>query len=266
MKHLKKIDIPAKIFSFAILIILSALNIFYGHPIEVEAAKEPHKYQIRVDLTENLIFIDEWNSDLQTYVITDHVFLCSPGMYATPTPTGTFTARPRAIDWQYDPEGTGEWERFRSWGHCYVNSTTTITGAVVFHSPPSSRPDYNSASQRDIDLMGSRASHGCVRLWPRQSAWIRTNCDGATVKIYYGAGYDDKLWQIRENLKEEAPPKELWPNTVVTENTKYLYTYFGDTLEKLAEMAGISTDDLIELNSDIDLTGDIQVGLAVKIK
>ena len=251
-----------------ILIILNLfilLNIFYIQP--VNAAKEPHKYQIRVDLTENLVFIDEWNADKQAYVATEHVFLCSPGRPATPTPTGTFTAKPRAIDWQYDAAGTGEWERFRSWGHCYVNGTTTIVGAVVFHSPPSSQPNYDSASQREIDLMGSPASHGCVRIWPRQSAWIRANCDGATVKIYYGAGYSDELWYLREDLKQEAPPKEMWPNTVITDKTKYIYTYFGDTLESLSELSGVTVEKLIELNPGMALKGkNIKVGLAVKIK
>ena len=263
MKYLGKFNF--KVFFCTILIAFAVLTFF--HMQSAEAAIEPHKYQIRVDLTENLIFIDEWNNDLQAYAATEHVFLCSPGMYATPTPTGTFTARPRAIDWEYDPKGTGEWERFRSWGHCYVNATTTITGAFVFHSPPSSRPDYGYVSQRDIDLMGERSSHGCVRLWPRQSAWIRMNCNGSTVRIYYGPGHNDDLWYLREDLKKEAPPKELWPNTLITEKTKFIYTYFGDTLESLAEMAGISTDRIIELNPDIDLSGqNIKVGLAVKIK
>ena len=247
-----------------ILIAFAVLNLVFVQP--VEAANQPHKYQIRVDLTENLVFIDVWNSDLQGYAITDHVFLCSPGMYATPTPTGIFTAKPRAIDWTYDPQGTGEWERFRSWGHCYVNGTTTITGAYLFHSIPSTKPEYGYVNQRDIDLMGSRSSHGCVRLWPRQSTWIRKNCDGSRIWIYYGDGNNEKFWRLREDLKQEAPPKELWPNTLITEKTKYIYTYFGDTLEGLAEMAGITADKLIAMNPGIDLTGEIEVGLAIKIK
>lgn len=255
-------------FKAFILTLCAAATIFsiFSYAQPVEAADMP-KYQIRVDLTENLVFIDVWNDSLQGYAITDHVFLCSPGRYATPTPTGTFTAKPRAIDWQYDPNGTGEWIRFRSWESCYVNGATNITSAIVFHSIPSTRPDYAYVSQTDIDLMGKPSSHGCVRLWPRQSAWIRANCSGATVKIYYGAGHDDKLWNLREALKEEAPPRDMWPNTVVTENTKYIYTYFGDTLEGLAKMAGIESEELIKLNPGLNLEGEtIEVGLAVKIR
>lgn len=256
-----------KIIHFLTLFIamVTVLGVFtYANPVE---AKEQPKYQIRIDLTENLVFIDEWNENARQYEATEHVFLCSPGRDATPTPTGTFTAKPRVIDWQYDENGTGEWVRFRSWESCYVNGATIITGAILFHSVPSTKPDYGYVEQRDINLMGYQGSHGCIRLWPRQSTWIRENCAGATVKIYYGAGHDDSMWALREDLKKEAPPKELWPNTLVTDKTKFIYTYFNDTLEKLAEMAEISKEDLIELNPDINLKDEsISVGLAVRVK
>lgn len=259
-KKLKFKTFIALIFS----IIIATIFLSYTQPVE---AKEQSRYQIRVDLTENLVFIDEWNDESQTYTVTEHIFLCSPGKASTPTPTGTFTAKPRAVDWQYDPDGTGEWVRFRSWESCYVNGSTIISGAIYFHSVPCTKPDYAYVSQTDIDLMGSASSHGCVRLWPRQAAWIRENCSGATVKIYYGEGYNDDLWRLRERLKKEAPPKELWPNTVITEKTKFIYTYYGDTLEGLAEMAGITEEELIELNTDLDLLDkSIAVGLAIRIK
>ena len=249
-----------KCFFFLIFAVLFA-------PISQAVAKEQPKYQIRVDLTENLVFIDEWNEDSGKYVLTEHVFLCSPGRPATATPTGTFTLKPRAIDWEYDPKGTGEWVRFRSWESCYVNGVSHMTTAIAFHSIPSTRPDYDYVSQNDIDLMGKQSSHGCVRLWPRQAEWIRKNCIGATVKIYYGAGNDDDLWYLRESLKKESPKKEMWPNTVITKKTKFIYTYFGDTPELLAEMADVAVEKLIELNPDVNLKKKtIDTGIAVRIK
>lgn len=229
-------------------------------------SKEPHKYQIRVDLTENLVFIDQWNPNSKAYEPTEHIFLSSPGRSATPTLTGTFIAKPRAIDWEYDPNGTGEWVRFRSWASCYVNGVTTIKGAYYFHSVPSTKPDYSYVSQSDIDLLGQVGSHGCVRLWPRQAAWIRENCNGSTIKIYYGEGYDSNLWNLREALKKEAPDKKLWPNTVITENTKYIYTYFGDTYDSLAEMSGLTKEEIGKLNPGLNLKEKVPVGVALKIK
>jgi len=250
---------------FFALPILAAVLILFAFAQTAEA-KEPPKYKIRVDLTENLVFIDEWDIKLQEYVSTEHVFLCSPGRASTPTPTGTFTAKPRAIDWTYDPAGTGEWIRFRSYASVYVNSATNITQSIVFHSLPSSRPDYHQINQRDLDLMGQPSSQGCVRLLPRQAAWIRANCDGSTVNIYYGAGYNSGFWSLREELRKEVPSKAIYPDMSVTENTKFIYTYFGDTIEKLSDMAEISADKIIELNSDIDFSKGIPAGLAVRIK
>ena len=259
----ENLKIIAKYLVFSVLLIFAVL---VSSKLPAEAKEQP-KYQIRVDLTENLVFIDEWSVNLKKYVLTEHVFLCSPGKPSTPTPTGTYTAKPRAIDWEYDPNGTGEWSRFRSWPSCYVNSCTNITQAIVFHSIPCTKPDYRYVSQKDIDLMGYTSSHGCVRLWPRQSEWIRKNCGGATVKIYYGPGYNDDLWYLRERLKKEAPKKEMWPNTVITKYTKFIYTYFGDTLASLAEMSGLTTDELIKLNPDLGLKkGSVKTGLAVRIK
>ncbi|MCL2771744.1 MAG: L,D-transpeptidase family protein [Oscillospiraceae bacterium] len=254
----------------AVIIIFMTLVMFpYMQPVEAAQTDKVHaKYQIRVDLTENLVFIDEWDSDSQAYVPTEHVFLCSPGKDSTPTPTGTFTTKLWPIDKPYDPDGTGEWVRFRSYASCYVNSVTQITPSICFHSVPYTKPDYKYISLPDMKLMGQPASHGCIRLWPRQAEWIRVNCGvGTTVKIYYGPGYNMDYWNLREALKKEIPTKDSYPNTVVTSQTKFIYTYFGDTLDGLAKMAEISADDLIKLNPDIDLqSGNIAVGLAVRIK
>ena len=170
--------------SFISAVLITSMTMFmftYAQPAE---AKEQPKYQIRIDLTENLVFIDEWNPDTQAYAPTEHVFLCSPGRDETPTPTGTFTTWRWPVDKPYDPNGTGEWVRFRSYTSCYVNSVTNITASVAFHSLPCTGTDYKSVSQRDINLMGQVSSHGCIRMWPRQAEWIRINCAGSTVKIY----------------------------------------------------------------------------------
>ena len=258
-----------KSFISAVLVMSMALVIFpYMQPAEAARVKEQPKYQIRIDLTENLIFIDGWDSDSKAYVPTEHVFLCSPGIDASPTPTGTFTTWRWSIDKPYDPKGTGEWVRFRSYAACYVNSVTNITSSVAFHSLPCTSTDYKYVSQTDINLMGKVSSHGCIRMWPRQAEWIRVNCGaGTTVKIYYGPGNNMDYWNLREALKKETPPKEIYPNTLVTGETKFIYTYFGDTLNGLAKMAGISADALIKLNPDIDLKAEyIAAGLAVRIK
>ncbi len=238
-------------------------------PISTFAAADKPRYTVDVELGNNLVFINEYNPELGYYERTEHVFLASPGVLIgggrSATPVGTYTLR-SLTDNQYSREGT--WYRFRRYASCYVNYVTQISGDYLFHSTPHSAPRYNSINMKNVAEMGQFASGGCVRLWPRQSAWIWSNCNGAKVYIYYGEKTEESN-RLREELMAEMPTYDEWPNTKVLENTKFLYTYPGDTLESLAELSGKTVEQLALLNPNLDfeaLASQIPVGLAVRIK
>jgi FOG: Glucan-binding domain (YG repeat) len=97
------------------------------------------------------------------YTIPVKAFTCSVGLPGTPTPTGTFsTSAKYRVHELMGP----------SWGqYC-----TRIVGGVLFHSVAGTRNIPYNISAGAYNLLGSPASHGCVRLSVRDAKWIYDNC------------------------------------------------------------------------------------------
>ena len=97
------------------------------------------------------------------WIVPVKAFACSVGLPATPTPTGTF----------YTPAKYRVHELMGpSWGqYC-----TRIVGGVLFHSVAGTRNIPYNISAGAYNLLGSPASHGCVRLSVRDAKWIYDNC------------------------------------------------------------------------------------------
>lgn len=71
---------------------------------------------------------------------------------------------------------------------CYVKYATRITGSILFHSIPYADRDLTSIDENALGQLGSKASHGCIRLNWEDAYWIACNCpDGTRVSIYNGA-------------------------------------------------------------------------------
>ena len=99
---------------------------------------------------------------------------CSTGRKSSPTPTGTFI----------DSTGPGaRWHYFTKFS-CWAQYAYYIQGDIMFHSVL-----YNSkggpVTQSSVNHLGSRASHGCVRLSVEDAKWIWTNCPAKTKVIVY---------------------------------------------------------------------------------
>lgn len=89
-------------------------------------------------------------------------FLCSPGADNAPTKPGVYEIY-RHHPWRY---------MMQVYGH-YCSGFGEGTG-YLFHSVPYLEEQNNTLSRRYDDL-GTRASHGCVRLCVRDAKWIFEN-------------------------------------------------------------------------------------------
>ena len=99
---------------------------------------------------------------------------CSTGRNSAPPPTGTFQ----------DSTGPGaRWHYFTKFS-CWAQYAFYIQGDIMFHSVL-----YNSkegrVTQSSVNHLGSKASHGCVRLSVEDAKWIWTNCPAKTKVIVY---------------------------------------------------------------------------------
>ncbi|MDR2898840.1 MAG: L,D-transpeptidase, partial [Clostridiales bacterium] len=193
-------------------------------------------YKIKVDLTNQLTYIYRFNGD-NAYEFMD-VWASSAGAPETPTLQGTYTLKPLTY------AGTGEWYYFKSWP-CWVNYCTQISGDFCFHTPPMYVDgDYSKTPMSSISEMMYARSHGCVRLLPRQAAFMWHNMGGCKVELIYGT-LTEETNRLRDELLMEIPLNSAnYPDPVITDKTNYIYTYHNDTPEKLSRLTGLSIEEL----------------------
>lgn len=156
-------------------------------------AEASSKYYITVDITNQIVTVYDSENTAETNIVRQ--MICSTGRTATPTPQGTYTLPSK---WQSSERS--EWYYFPKY-KCYAKWATRITGGILFHSTlfTSAKRGPTSASTR---ALGSKASHGCVRLRVNDAKFIAQNClSGTKVKIYSSGKTNSKL---RTKLKKKS--------------------------------------------------------------
>ena len=126
------------------------------------------KYKITVNTSKQRVYVYEWNgkSFNENPVKT---FKCSSGKNDTPTPKGTYWNTGRISEWYYFKEFD-----------CWAKYAWTIDGGILFHSVIYSARSESSVRSGTIRQLGSKASHGCVRLSVENAKWIFENCGAGT--------------------------------------------------------------------------------------
>lgn len=133
-------------------------------------------YRVEVDVTNQITTVYR-NSDQRIV----RQMLCSTGLNNY-TPLGTFSMeKPRPdtdrVEWYYIT-------KYR----CYVKFATRIKGSILFHSIPYAQKDMKTIDHDALAQLGTKASHGCIRLQWEDARWISEHCpEGTTVKIFNGA-------------------------------------------------------------------------------
>ena len=133
------------------------------------ATPEPIPFYIYVDVRNQITSVyarDEYGE----YTVPVRQMLCSTGKVGTDSDPGDWVLNGRKANWCYFPK----------WGG-YARYWTRINGSIAFHSII-----YHSVSTSDpkvssYNALGSRASHGCIRLTVADAKWIYDNCPAGTV-------------------------------------------------------------------------------------
>ena len=152
----------------SLLVIISSAMICFG---DTKGGYDG-KYWIKVNKKANVVTVYENKEEWEPV----RAMLCSTGTAVdeeTVTPSGTFYLK-------------GRW----NWGEMiedvYAQYCTHITGNILFHSVYYMER-YNKKSQPvyEFNRLGSKASHGCIRLSCMDAKWIYDNCPkGTKVTIY----------------------------------------------------------------------------------
>jgi hypothetical protein len=92
-------------------------------------------------------------------------------MVGTPSTTGEFILNGKKARWAY----------FSLYGS-YAQYWTRINKYIAFHSVIYNAVNYSSLNHKSYNLLGSRASHGCIRLLVSDAKWMYENV-GEGVKV-----------------------------------------------------------------------------------
>ncbi len=154
----------------------------------------PIPYAVTVDVR-NQIATVYGRDDNGEYTNIVRQMICSTGTTSHPSDLGDWTLNGR----------TARWATFPKWGGGWAQYWTRINSSIAFHSVI-----YNSTNTMDLATgsyydLGSRASHGCIRLQVSDAKWVYENLGkGVVVTITDKLPSDPELTQ---SLKPAALDK-----------------------------------------------------------
>ncbi|MBP3703012.1 MAG: Ig-like domain-containing protein [Lachnospiraceae bacterium] len=177
-----------------ILVVLTL--VFVGFFASGQEAKAASPYLIKVNKRQCVVTIYKQDKNGK-YTKPHKAFLCSPG---NATPTGTFSLKEKIRWHELD-------------GPCYGQYCSRIVGGVLFHSVWYYKPDPSTLSMAQYNNLGSRVSHGCVRLCVRDVKWIYDNCPSGTTVIIYNSKKPGPLGRpsaIKVSGYTGYDPTDIW--------------------------------------------------------
>ena len=130
----------------------------------------PVPYAMTVDVTNQVTTVyglDETGA----YTVPVRRMLCSTGTKANPSDVG---------DWVLNGRHA-KWCEFPKWGNSYARYWTRINSNIAFHSVIYTAVDLDAMKTSSYKALGSRASHGCIRLTVADAKWVYENIGAGTV-------------------------------------------------------------------------------------
>ncbi len=174
----------------------------------------PIPYAITVDVKNQAVIV-YGRDDNGEYTQVVKEMVCSTGMKSTPSDVGTWVLTGRRARWAY----------FSLYGS-HAQYWTRINSNIAFHSVIYRTVDTMNLSVKSYNMLGSRASHGCIRLLVSDSKWIYDNCgEGTVVTITEDLPANEELRHI---LKPPALNKaNMLPYTTPEPTAKPAYSATG---------------------------------------
>ena len=137
-----------------------------------DAVCDMRPYRIEVDISKQRVFCYQL-SEAGEYELV-RTCICSTGLGNT-TPRGIFL----------DGFPVNRWHYFSKF-HCWAQYSFEVEGNIMFHSVLYSEQDTSTRRTGSVYALGSKASHGCIRLKVEDAKWLFTNCKrGSLVILIY---------------------------------------------------------------------------------
>ncbi len=140
---------------------------------DMKIAEKPiYPYKVEISISKQKVYVYAWHFGSYSKLVK--TMTCTTGTAETPTPLGTFKMGGPC----------GRWYFFKKFD-CWAQYASRIVGGILFHSVIYSEKDESTLRQSTVNALGSRASHGCVRLSVENAEWIYRNiAAGTTCRIY----------------------------------------------------------------------------------
>lgn len=172
------------------------------------------KYKLMVDVTNQITRAYTYDQTGE-YTVLIREMVCSTGTKQYPTPLGTFIMPKKRARWGFFPQ----WDS-------HAQYLTRIDNENAFHSVLYSTPNESALNVLSFMTLGSRQSHGCVRLTVSDAKWIFENCNAGTIITIFEKGISDQeyptvLKQAIESEKSTSLAK-IYAQAAASENYRLL--------------------------------------------
>lgn len=181
----------------------------------------PIPYALTVDVTNQVVKVYGVDENRE-YTNLIKTMICSTGTKSFPSDVGDWVLNGRTARWCYFPK----------WGS-HAQYWTRINSSIAFHSVIYNTVDTMDLSVKSYKALGSRASHGCIRLLVSDAKWIYDNVGkGTVVTITEDLPLDEELTKSLKPaeldrsrmLPKETPQPTPEPAFDGTEKLEYTRT------------------------------------------
>ena len=140
---------------------------------DCRAAQRPsHKYRVEINVSRQKVYVYEWYYGAYSKLVK--TMTCTTGAVDTPTPLGSYRMGGPC----------GRWYYFKKFD-CWAQYASRIVGGILFHSVLYSEKNESTLRKGSVYALGTRGSHGCVRLAVEDAKWIYNNVSaGSTCRVY----------------------------------------------------------------------------------
>lgn len=227
---------------------------------------DPDRYYILLDLRNQIVTVFELDSE-GAYTKVVRRFLCSSGRTDVDEadPEDEATPTPRGI-WKIG--GRERFGKFANFGGEYARYWVQIVGSIYFHSLLYSKRSVSALQKTPYYDMGSKVSHGCVRLYVEDAKWLYYHaCPGTTVEI---SATEPSDRDMRKALKSKLSFSEYnaFQKTITDEQEELSNKRAWVTVEgaRLRKGSGSSFDSVSRLSVGDELEVLIESEVWVKAR